>query len=97
MIGEGLISGIASAIKVSLLTVGGKAVARLFAYFGITMSVQKFVADPLITVVQSAFGGVPQDLMQWLSALGIDKAASILICALILSSTFGWLISRKTS
>ncbi len=54
---------------------------KTIAAFCIGVFTYTEIIQPVLDMAQANFNGIPQSITQWIGALGIDKAASILIGA----------------
>lgn len=51
------------------------------AFFGLQWGATQLVVGPLLAQIQSAFVGLPADLIAWLSFLNIDRYVTIVLSA----------------
>lgn len=96
MIGEGLIDGIASAIKNVLLNHAGKAVVRVMAWLGIGLASHQLLIQPLVDQAVGAWNAIPPDLAAWLHLLRVDRAVSIIFSAIVIATGLKVSVMRKS-
>lgn len=68
-----------------LFAEAGKAVVKVLGFLGLSLATNELAIEPIMDNVAGWFGAIPGDLTVWLGALGIDKVASILISAYLVS------------
>ena len=82
---------LAGTLKGALLWMIEPGIRAVFTFTGLALTTYGAVINPLAESARSAFGGIPGGMMTWLLFFNIDKVATILISAYLLSSVHSYL------
>lgn len=78
-------------LKAAVMWLIAPGIRAVFTYTGLALTTYNAVMEPLANSARAAFSGVSGDLMAFLLYLNIDKVATVLISAYLLSSLNGYL------
>jgi peptidoglycan/LPS O-acetylase OafA/YrhL len=87
--GAWLLRGLVAYVPVLLL--------KLFATFGLAWVTHKFVAAPLLSLIQSNLNGVPAFALQCIGAMGGDSAITIILSAYAISAASRMSLGKATA
>lgn len=89
---------LAGTIKDAVMWLIAPGIRAVFTYTGLALTTYNAVMQPLADSARAAFSGVSGDLMAWLLFFNIDKVATILISAYLLSSVNSYLrVVKRTA
>ena len=78
---DSLVAGIAEGLHTLFKLKAAIWLARLLSAVGLGFAAQALVYDPLIQYAQDAWNSIPLGVANWVHALGIDTAVSIILSA----------------
>lgn len=95
MIGSGIVEGLTSALARMVgrnLVKWGTAV---MSFLGISFVTYEAITEPIMTFLHAKLGQLPATITQWMGALGIDVAITILVSAMLTCMLFKFGIRKR--
>ena len=90
-----LTEGLTVALSKMFLTKGARFVIKIFGGLGLALGTHALVMQPLIDWAIAKWQSMPGSIAQWLSALGVDVAVSIILSAYGIQGATRVILKRK--
>lgn len=71
-------------------------IVKILSTFGLAFVAHKFVAQPLLALIQSNLSGVPAFAIQCIGAMGGDQAVTIILSAYAVSAASRMSLGKKS-
>lgn len=90
-------AALTAALSVMVKSRIGFWIASALASLGLTLAVQKFAMQPVLSMVQQYWGGIPADVAAWMAYMGADRVITIILSAYAAAATMSAVRLRKSS